>query len=92
MASIICGPNSTAFLQCIIEYCVTETNRPRTAQTNLRNLEIGLKIVSNCCCCVEGRMLVKKVCTHTHTLQLKNGFLKKQEKLLIIYFSYQCWI
>ncbi|XP_055312030.1 uncharacterized protein LOC129574273 isoform X2 [Sitodiplosis mosellana] len=47
-----------AFLQSIVEYCVTETGKPKTAQANMETLELALKIVTNCCCCVEGRVLI----------------------------------
>lgn len=50
-----------AFLQLIVEYCVAETGKPKTAQANMETLELALKIVTNCCCCVEGRVLIARV-------------------------------
>lgn len=52
---------SNAFLHSIIEYCVAETSKPKTGQANLDILQMALKIVTNCCCCVEGRMIIFKV-------------------------------
>lgn len=52
---------TTAFLQSIVEYCVTETSKPKAAQANMETLEIGLKIVTNCCLSVEARQLIARV-------------------------------
>lgn len=53
--------NSSALLNAIIEYCTSETSKPKTTQTNMEVLHMALKIVTNCCSCVEGRMLIAKV-------------------------------
>lgn len=51
----------TAFLQLIVEYCVTETSKPKAVQANMETLEIALKIVTNCCLSVEARQLIARV-------------------------------
>lgn len=56
--------NSAAFLNSIIEYCTSETSKPKTGHANMEVLQTALKIVTNCCSCVEGRMLIAKVSRH----------------------------
>lgn len=48
-------------LHTIIDYCVSETKKPKTPVADLSIIELGLRIVSNCCSCVEGRLLINKV-------------------------------
>lgn len=48
-------------LEMIIEFCINETGKVKAAQTNLNALNMGLRIVSNCCSCIEGRLLISKV-------------------------------
>lgn len=55
------GAGATNLLEMIVEFCVAETGKAKTAQTNLSALEMGLRIVSNCCSCIEGRLLIGKV-------------------------------
>lgn len=52
---------SSTLLNSIVEFCVAETSKPKTTTANLETLEMTLKTVSNCCCCVEGRLLIAKV-------------------------------
>lgn len=61
----------------IIEYAVNETKKPKTVQKNSQNVELALNIVSNCCCCVEGRTLVNKVSVinDSHSYQIGKQFL-----------------
>lgn len=64
MASITIsmGGNGTQnLLHIILDYCVSETNKAKNPQANLTILELGLRVVSNCCSCIEGRILINKV-------------------------------
>lgn len=53
--------STSAFLNSIVEFCIAETGKPKTTQANMEILELALKIVANCCDCVEGRVLIIKV-------------------------------
>lgn len=55
------GSGSQNLLEMIIGFCMNETGKVKTPQTNLNPLDIGLRIVSNCCSCIEGRLLISKV-------------------------------
>lgn len=55
------GGANQNLLQTIVDYCVNETNKAKNAQANLTILELGLRISSNCCSCIEGRLLINKV-------------------------------
>lgn len=50
-----------AFLGSIIEYAIAETGKPKQPKADMDMLEMTLKIVTNCCSCVEGRSYLKKV-------------------------------
>lgn len=52
-------------LELLIEFCVSETGKIKTASNNLNALDMGLRIVSNCCSCIEGRLLISKVSNNT---------------------------
>lgn len=69
MASIslsIIGNSRQNLMHAIIDYCVNETNKAKNPRANLTILELGLRIVSNCCSCVEGRLLINKVTMQQH--------------------------
>ncbi|XP_031630428.1 uncharacterized protein LOC116345312 [Contarinia nasturtii] len=51
---------SSVFLHSIIEYCVAETGKPKTEQTKMETFQLAMQIVTNCCCCIEGRVLITK--------------------------------
>lgn len=55
------GVGNQNLLHTIIDYCVNETNKAKNPQANLTILELGLRVVSNCCSCIEGRLLINKV-------------------------------
>lgn len=66
--------SSMPFLHSIIEYCVAETTKPKPEQSSMQPLQMALQIVTNCCCCYEGRALINKV-------SKKNiVFIKKKRK------------
>lgn len=51
----------SSLLNSIVEFCIAETGKPKTVTANLETMELAMKIVTNCCCCVEGRTLITKV-------------------------------
>lgn len=77
--------NSAAFLNSIIEYCTSETSKPKTGHANMEVLQMALKIVTNCCSCVEGRMLIAKVSRHC-PIRIGRTFSRFKTFLLKIQF------
>lgn len=67
------GSNSQSMLQLYSEYVMAETARAKHPQADLQMLELSLRIITNCCSCVEGRMQLSKVSTafSRHFLTLK---------------------
>lgn len=62
MATISLGSgHSQNLLHAIVDFCVNDTTKAKNAQADLTILELGLRIVSNCCSSVEGRILINKV-------------------------------
>lgn len=50
-----------SLLQLIVQFCRNETAKPKASEGNLNHLRLALHIVSNCCCCHEGRTIINKV-------------------------------
>lgn len=53
--------NSQTMLQLCGEYVIAETARAKAPSAKLDMLELALRIISNCCSCIEGRMQLVKV-------------------------------
>lgn len=52
---------SMTLLQLLIKYCVNETAKVKSPQTNFIVLELALQVISNCCACIECRLMIIKV-------------------------------
>lgn len=59
-SSMIAGQTST-ILQQLISLLVQETLKVKSSQIDATLLEIGLRAMSNCCSCIEGRLQSLKV-------------------------------
>lgn len=53
--------NSQSLLQLFGEFAMNETAKPKQPNSDFVLLELAMRILSNCCSCVEGRMQLGKV-------------------------------
>lgn len=73
------GSGSHSVLRLCTEYAMAETGRAKHPNADLSVLELSLRIVSNCCACIEGRLQLAKF-NILDTLNRLHPSVTKQQK------------